>query len=249
MCHLRSHCALWGWFGAAVYDGFFAFLGSFRSYKLAVAGSGIPANAVAFASGLAVVQCSQGYVTMWPAGTARPRAAVLVYEQGLLNMGSVYQVLASNGQFNVFVSGSGHVVLDINGYFAPAGGGLWYQPLANPIRIVDTRTTGDALYKATGPVAANTVFNRPFRATSFKDIIIPEHACAVSTTIAMLPLDYSGFLTVWPGPNQVRNSSLTCVFLSSSHLLSCILTCITNLTGYQCSAEGGSRPLQQSHDF
>lgn len=117
-------------------------------------------------------------------------------------MGSVYQAVSSASTFNVYLSGDGQMILDINGYFAPASpGGLWYQPTQKPARIIDTRAS-PALYSNLGPVSANTILNRPFAGASYDGVTIAGDARAASLTIAMLPTGASGYITVWPGPNQ-----------------------------------------------
>ncbi len=115
--------------------------------------------------------------------------------------------------FNVYLSGNGHIIIDVNGYFAPAGSGLWFQPLPNPIRVIDTRASA-AYYSNTGPVGGQTIFNRQFRGISYQGITIPDHARAVSTTIAMLPTGGSGFVTVWPGPNQVCTNIIYKIYIN-----------------------------------
>ncbi len=184
---------------AIAFFSFFFKPGSFRTYNLhSITGS----RAISFAGSLAVVDSAvMGYVTMWPAGTTMPFTASLVYEGGKNNMGSVYQTVATNGQFNIFLSRSGNVALDINGYFAPASDtGLWFQPLPYPIRVVNTRPGKPGYHTPAQVITANTVANWKVRGITYDNVAIPTHAAALSATIAMFPQVESGYLTAWPGP-------------------------------------------------
>ncbi|MBV8843021.1 MAG: hypothetical protein JO307_09430, partial [Bryobacterales bacterium] len=83
------------------------------------------------------------YITIWPAGSARP--------QKLSNVNSVDGRSKSNaaiipagtgGAISVFASDSAQIILDIDGYFVPAttSSSLAFYPLP-PCRVLDTRVS------------------------------------------------------------------------------------------------------------
>jgi hypothetical protein len=55
-----------------------------------------------------------------------------------------------------------HIVIDITGYYAPpATGGLWFNPLPVPLRIIDTRPGTSAVYAGTCVIQAGTGIYSP----------------------------------------------------------------------------------------
>ncbi|HRE01148.1 MAG TPA: CAP domain-containing protein, partial [Ilumatobacteraceae bacterium] len=121
--------------------------------------AGVPADAVALALNITVTESSAaGFVTQFPAGRARPNSSVL-------NLDRANQTRAAAGIFPVtgagtslFLSGGGHVIVDITGYFtgpsaAASTDGLFTA--VDPTRLLDTRGasplgSGVPLYPAGG---------------------------------------------------------------------------------------------------
>ena len=111
-----------------------------------------------------------------------------------------------NNSVSAYAAGRTHVILDSNGYFAPAGapGALSYYPIS-PCRVADTRGgTPDA-------------FGPPFMtAGSRRDFPIPQSVCVVPSTarayalnITVVPRGPLGYLTLWPaGQSQPFVSTL-----------------------------------------
>src|SRR5262249_46213717 len=95
------------------------------------------------------------------------------------------------GSINVFVTDQTHVIIDVNGYFAPpAPGGLQFFALT-PCRVVDTRNPPGALG---GPALSG-----------FRDFNLLMGPCAVSPAVqayslnaTVVPSGPLGFLTLWP---------------------------------------------------
>ncbi len=193
------------------------FTGETRTYSLYTV-AGVPNTAVAFAAGLSGIEASSdGYLSLWPASAPRPEASSLNYQVGIYSLGSVYSGVARDGTFRIFAFSNVHVIMDITGYFAPAGAsGLWFNPYVIPVslhlssrarsyyrtsllmcffpdgrvppfRVFDTRQTT----KITNPIAF------PFRGVG----AIAGDARAVSFCAGMVDAPSMGFLTVWPeGP-------------------------------------------------
>ena len=86
--------------------------------------SGIP-SAGAYSLNFTVVNMTGfGFLTAWPAGTAQPLVSTLDYvpAEGALANAAIVPASGS-GAISVFVSVGTDVIIDINGYYAPAGVG------------------------------------------------------------------------------------------------------------------------------
>ncbi len=121
--------------------------------------TGVPADAVALALNITVTESSgPGFVTQFPAGRAMPTSSVL-------NVDGANQTRAASGIFPVspagaslYLSGGGHIVVDMVGYFtgpsaAASTDGLFTAH--DPTRLLDTRSAstlgnGVPLYPAGG---------------------------------------------------------------------------------------------------
>ena len=105
--------------------------------------AGIPSDAVALALNITVTESSgPGFVTQFPAGRAMPTSSVL-------NVDHANQTRAAAGIFPVsaagatlYLSGGGHLVVDIVGYFtgpSAAGSSDGLFTAFDPARLMDTR--------------------------------------------------------------------------------------------------------------
>ncbi|MFD9124501.1 hypothetical protein [Kitasatospora sp. NPDC059571] len=86
-----------------------------------LAGShGVPANATAAVLNVtAVAPTSNGYLTVWPDGTARPGTSNLNLVPGAITPNHVTTPLGTGGAADVYNSaGSTHVVADLEGWFS-----------------------------------------------------------------------------------------------------------------------------------
>jgi hypothetical protein len=108
---------------------------------------GIPVGAQAYAMNVTVVpQGSLGYLTLWPAGLARPVVSTLNSFDGRIKANAAIVPAGVNGRVSVYVTESSHVILDVSGYFVPATdvNGLAFYPVS-PCRLADTRKPGNLL--------------------------------------------------------------------------------------------------------
>lgn len=81
---------------------------------------GIPATARAYSLNVTVVpQEPLSYLTVWPAGSARPNVSTLNSFQGKVVANAALVPSGANGDISGFVTNRSDVILDINGYFAP----------------------------------------------------------------------------------------------------------------------------------
>lgn len=112
---------------------------------VAVAGRhGVPASAAGVVLNVTATEtASGGYVTVWPAGTARPLASSLnVTSRGETAPNLVTVPVGEQGRVAVYASMATHLLVDVVGYITPAGAptsrdGL-FVPLA-PTRWFDSR--------------------------------------------------------------------------------------------------------------
>src|SRR5208337_3047024 len=105
-----------------------------------------------------------------------------------------------NGDIDVFASNDSDLVIDINGYFAPAGqGGLSLYPTA-PCRVLDTRN-GNGQF--VGTIVVDTV----------DSVCAPSNlAQAYVFNATVVPPAPLGYLTLWPdGGTQPVVSTLNAV--------------------------------------
>ena len=96
--------------------------------------------------------------------------------------------VGTSGDISVYPSNDTDVIIDINGYFAPAGtGGLSLYPVA-PCRVIDTRKLGP-----------------PFSGTLSPPVDVADSACqppaaaqAYVFNASVVPQGPLGYLTLWP---------------------------------------------------
>ena len=81
---------------------------------------GIPATAKAFSLNVTVVpEGPLAYLTLWPTGVAQPLVSTLNSFQGRVLANAAIVPAGTNGTVSLYVTNPTHVILDVNGYFAP----------------------------------------------------------------------------------------------------------------------------------
>lgn len=169
--------------------------------------AGIPTSGVgAVALNLTSAAASEpSFLTVWPAGEARPLASNLnpVGPDPLAN--TVIVKLGATGAISVFnAAGSVHVILDVTGWFPPDGG---FVPVS-PARLADTRldqptVDGSGPRGRVGPGETITV------AAAGRGGVPAGGAAAVALTVTAVGTSELSFLTVWPsGQPQPLASNL-----------------------------------------
>ncbi|MFN0166340.1 MAG: SBBP repeat-containing protein [Bryobacteraceae bacterium] len=104
-----------GPFGGPILEG-----GTSRSFLISQSACGIPATAEAFSLNVTVVPTGGlSYLTAWPSGFAQPLVSTLNSFDGSIVANAAIVPAGAFGGVNVFVTDRTHVILDINGYFAP----------------------------------------------------------------------------------------------------------------------------------
>jgi hypothetical protein len=186
--------------GFPTIDGLFSGTGPIPaggSVDLQITGrGGVPGNGVGSVALNVTVTgpTAASYLTAYPAGSARPNAANLVFtkDQTIPNM--VIVPIGTNGRISLFnFAGRTDVVVDVQGWF-PAGNAITG---INPARLLDTRpgyTTIDHQAEATGPVGTGDTRHLIVAGRAG----IPATASAVALNVTVTNPTSSSFLTVHP---------------------------------------------------
>ena len=85
-----------------------------------------------------------GYLTIYPSDAARPTVASSNYGNNDIINGPFAVKLGADGKFKVYTFSTTHLVIDISGYYSTSandanGVGLLFNPLAKPMRLLETR--------------------------------------------------------------------------------------------------------------
>ena len=104
-----------------------------RSFPVLQSNCGVPATAQAYALNVTVVpQGPLMFLTMWPDGKPRPLASTLNSWGGTVLANSAIVPAGTSGAIRVYTLGLTHVILDINGYYAPGVGAGTQGPAGPP---------------------------------------------------------------------------------------------------------------------
>jgi len=152
----------------------------------------------------AVGAAGSGYLTVYPAGTTRPRTSTVNFSTPSAVPNRTVTRL-SDGRFKITNSGSAtHVVVDVVGWYAApsVAGGDEYQAVA-PSRVLDTRL---GLGARKGPVPAAGVIGLVVAGTGKR---VPIDASAVVMTLTSTRATKPTYMTVWPtGTTRPSSSDL-----------------------------------------
>jgi hypothetical protein len=167
---------------------------STRSFAIPQGACSIPSSAAAYSLNVTVVpRGSLNYLTAWPTGQSQPLVSTLNSYDGRIKANAAIIPAGTNGAVSVFVTDKTDVILDIDGYFAPATTVTQgFFPLT-PCRVADTRGP-------TGPLGGPAMTKAqqrdfPILASACN---IPDTAQAYSLNFTVIPKTTLGYLTVWP---------------------------------------------------
>jgi hypothetical protein len=142
----------------------------------------------------AVGAAGSGYLTVHPAGTARPLASTLNFQSA----GAVANraaVRLTGGALTVTNRGSAsHVVVDVVGWYAAptVTGGRHFRAMA-PLRALDTRTGRGGPRGAMGPDGVIALW------VAGAGRAVPADAAAVVMTLTSTGASATTYLSTWPG--------------------------------------------------
>jgi hypothetical protein len=168
-----------------------------RNFPLVSAGCSIPSTAEAYSLNFTVVPDGPlGYLSVWPEGDPYPGVSTLNSSDGSAIANAAIVPAGASGGITALASNATDLIIDINGYFAPAtpSTSLEFFPVT-PCRIADTRAT-QPFTGAFGPpsLAANTTRNFPIESSPCVSGLEP----AYSLNMTVVPEGTLGFLSVWP---------------------------------------------------
>jgi hypothetical protein len=174
--------------------------GSTRSFPVLASSCSVPATAKAYSLNITVVPpASMYYLIIWPAGETMPGVSTLNDLSGGIVANAAIVPAGANGAIDVFVSDATNVIIDIDGYFAPATAppALAFYP-ATPCRVVDTRSVGGSgLTGPFGPPQMTALSTRSFPIPA-SSCNLPPSAAAYSFNITVSPPGPMYFLITWP---------------------------------------------------
>lgn len=169
----------------------------------------IPTTAKAYVVNITIVpRGAVDYVTVWPAGEARPNVWSIRSPDGNIVANSAIVKAGVNGAISVYSSNNTDILMDVTGYFTDsAPTSLVYYPVT-PCRVIETREA----YRPAGLFGAPSMTSRETRAFRFPDYApcaLPAGVAAYSMTITAVPKGPLQYLTAWPaGLAQPNVSSI-----------------------------------------
>ncbi len=94
--------------------------GTTRSFTIPAGACSVPATAAAYSLNVTVVPSGLlSYLTTWPTGSGQPFVSTLNSFDGSVVANAAIVPAGMGGAISVYVTDPTHVILDINGYFAP----------------------------------------------------------------------------------------------------------------------------------
>lgn len=164
---------------------------------------GIPDTAQAYSMNFTVVPKNNqylSYLTIWPSGLSRPVVSTLNDFTGTIVANAGIVPAGTGGDISAYATADTDLVVDINGYFAPAGpNGLALFSMW-PCRSLDTRS---GLGVFSGTMAVDIV-------DSLCGVSYQSLAYVLNATV--LPPGPLGYLTLWPhGEDKPLASTLNAV--------------------------------------
>ena len=173
--------------------------GTFQNFTLQgkdSCGDTVPGPPAAYSLNVTVVPGGPlGYLTVWPAGQDRPIVSTLNSFDGRVKANAAIVPAGAGGAISVYATNTTDLVLDIDGYFAPASGSTLEFYVLPPCRVADTRNPPGDLG---GPYLQGRAPGRPFPILEASACNIPSAAQAYSLNFTAVPHEPLAYLTVWP---------------------------------------------------
>ena len=136
-------------------------------------------------------------MTVWPTGQPRPLVSTLNDIPGTIIANAAIVPAGTGGEVSVYPSNDTDLIIDINGYFAPAGHG---------------RTVAVSRGALPGHRHSQRWHGQPFSGTLSPPVDVVDSACEPPATAqayvfnaTVVPAGALGYLTLWPDgePNQL----------------------------------------------
>jgi len=198
--------------------------GATRTLPILSSPCNVPAAAQAYSLNfVAVTSTRVGYLTAYPTGVSRPTVATLNDLTGTIAANAAIVPAGTGGSVDVFASDATHLVVDINGYFAPAGtGGLSLYTLT-PCRVLDTR-------QPPGSPSFSGQFDVNVLGSGCGGT--PQAQAYVFNATVVPPASF-GFLTLWPqGTTRPTVATLNALDGAITNNMAIVPTSNTNISAF-----------------
>jgi hypothetical protein len=180
--------------------------------------AGVPVSATAAVVNVTVTNtAANGYVTLFPCGSAQPLASQLNHGRGVTLSASATVKLSADGRLCAFNLVGLDLVVDIVGYFPD---GSSYTPV-QPARLLETRLaqptgTIDGLFNEVGVRDGGTITELQVGGRAQ----VPMHPGAVALNVTVVDARGAGFITVYacdqPRPNASQVNFATGATITNS---------------------------------
>ncbi|WP_446211767.1 DUF1565 domain-containing protein [Micromonospora sp. IBSANI012] len=190
--------------------------------------NGVPAaDVTAVVLNLTVTQpTASGFIRLWPDGSTMPDVSNVNYVTGE-TVPNLVTVPMSNGNLRIRNTSTGtvHVVADLQGFYGAAGSGF---KAATPLRVMDTRGTGDTA------LAANS--------TRVLDLTgrVPSGTTAVALNVTATRPTASGVLKVYPYDVASLPTASNLNFVAGQTIPNMVLVPLVNGKALVHNASSGS---------
>ena len=164
----------------------------------------IPANAQAVVGNATSVNSSgagSGYLTLWPGNASQPLVASSNFLPGQVLNAPFTVGLAASGEFNIFTTNTTDLVIDLLGYYSTEandvnGAGLLFNPLPQPVRLLETRAGFTGCYSPGLPLTAGSTRLQQARGACAGETIAGNALAIVGNATVINTA--AGYLTFWP---------------------------------------------------
>jgi hypothetical protein len=177
-----------------------------RTIAVRQSGCGVPASARAYALNATVIPAGTlGFLRIQPTGSPATNTSTINAPTGTVVANAAIIPAGTNGSVDVLATEDTHLLLDINGYFAPPGapGGLNFYPLPH-CRMLDSRSNGSTMLAGATATMVNVA------APAGGGCPSPRAARVLSLNATVLPqTPVFGFLTLYPADLTARPMAST----------------------------------------
>ncbi len=169
-----------------------------RDFPVPVSTCNIPGTALAYSLNVTVApQEHLNYLTIWPTGQSRPFVSTINSPDGRVKANAAIVPAGADGGVSVYVTNKTDVILDIDGYFAPATSStLAFFPLT-PCRVADTRWPAGTFGGPALQGGHERILSRAAKYLQHTD-----SAQGYSLNFTVVPQHTLNYLTVWPTGQQ-----------------------------------------------
>ncbi len=171
-----------------------------------------------------------GNVTFYPSDANKPEVSNLNYAANQTISNSFTVGLSPSGAFSIFTFSNVHLVVEVVGYYAPPGaGGLYYHPLARPIRLLETRP--ELFYPGCdtprAKLTGGSVRTQQGR-VSCDGVVIPPAALALVGNITTVNASANGIATTYAGDLASTPIATSLAYVSTQAIPNAFITRLAN---------------------